>query len=51
MITEKVTLNFSPKQPDKNDLVIELYNEASHAQLNGELQFADKWSKLISSRL
>lgn len=49
-ITERVELNFIPKDKSKDEINFELYTE-ENMQLSGELQLVDEWSKQINDRL
>lgn len=49
-LIEQVDLRFTQK--NKQDLLIfELFNFNVNSRLSGELQFAEKWSKIINERL
>ncbi|MBK6343858.1 MAG: hypothetical protein IPF41_15080 [Flavobacteriales bacterium] len=50
-LTHRVELLFQMKEKGMTDLRLELYREGANLPLNGELQFADKWSRLINDRL
>lgn len=45
---EQVELSFVPTQNGKEATKFELYDVEKNYQLSGELQIADKWSKLIN---
>jgi hypothetical protein len=51
IITERVELCFIPLNKSKGEIIFELYDEETNMQMNGELQFVDKWSKLINDLL
>ncbi|MGR7813871.1 hypothetical protein [Lacinutrix undariae] len=48
---ERVGLTFTSNSPKENDSTIELYNHNESYQLNGELDFVNKWSKIIQNIL
>ncbi len=50
-ITESVELTLQPKDRSKQEYRFELYREGLSPRLIGELEFVDKWSKLINARL
>lgn len=50
-VTKQVELSFSPKDKNKAEIKLPLYEEEVNAQLSGELQLADKWSKTINTLL
>jgi len=49
-ITERVELNFSQLN-NGDEVKWEFFNEEFNTQLNGELQLAEKWSKMINNKL
>ncbi len=49
--TDRVQLNLLPKDASKAELYLEIFDAGSGLQLNGELQVAERWSKLIQDRL
>ena len=49
-VTERVELGFSPANGG-NEVKWEFFNEEINTQLNGELQLAEKWSKMINNLL
>lgn len=51
VIMERVELALLPKDTGKAETRLELYREGSSSYLNGEVQFVDKWAKLINDRL
>ena len=48
---ERLELSFIPANKNKAEMKFELYDEVTNKQLSGELQFVDRWLKLISNRL
>lgn len=51
-VVEKVELKMDNKGKGKPDTVIEFYNQDSdRTDLSGELQLADKWSKLLNEKI
>lgn len=48
---ESVEISFIPTNKNNAVTSFELYNEEINVQLNGELQFADKWTQKINERL
>lgn len=48
---DRVELLFLPKEKSKTETRFELYDDHVNPQLDGELQFVDKWSKQINDRL
>jgi hypothetical protein len=51
IITERLELNFVPANKSRGETSFELYDVEINMQLSGELQFLDKWSRLLSVRL
>lgn len=51
VLTERIQLSLLPKDQNKSELRLELFGAGSGLNLNGELQFAEKWAKLIQDRL
>ena len=49
--TDRVQLNLLPKDASKAEVHLEIFDAGSGLQLNGELQVAERWSKLIHDRL
>ncbi|WP_446050743.1 hypothetical protein [Zobellia laminariae] len=45
---ERIELVFSTKPTAGRDVVFELYNPQNNLQLNGELQTAEKWAKMVN---
>lgn len=50
-IVERVEMSFIPSNKNKAEQKIELFDKEKNMQLNGELQFVDKWSKQINKHL
>ncbi|HET8860796.1 hypothetical protein [Marivirga sp.] len=50
-IVERVEMSFIPSNTNKVEQKIELFDKEKNMQLNGELQFVDKWSKQINGHL
>lgn len=50
-LIDRLELCFSPILKNKPDVMLEFFNIDSRSHLNGELQIAEKWSKLINQRL
>lgn len=50
-LIDRLELCFSPIHKSNPDVSLEFFNIESRSHLNGELQTAEKWSKLINSRL
>ena len=50
-VIDKLELSFSPLVKDKPDILLEFFNIERCSHLNGELQTAEKWSKMINDRL
>ncbi|MBK8806496.1 MAG: hypothetical protein IPO21_07585 [Bacteroidales bacterium] len=50
-IYQQIELRFIPKNKGITETSFELFDETENAQLSGELQFVEKWSKLINDRL
>lgn len=50
-LTERVQLSLLPKDQSKAELRLELFDAGSGLQLNGELQVAERWSKVIQDRI
>lgn len=50
-IVERVEMSFIPSNKNKVEQKIELFDKEKNMQLNGELQFVDKWSKQINDHL
>lgn len=48
---ERLELCFTPKNQNLKETKFELYDAELNTQLNGELQFADQWSKRIIEHL
>lgn len=48
-IIEAIQLCFVPKTAGKPDAILEFYNTQIAMQLSGEVQAAEKWSKLINN--
>lgn len=48
---DRVEMLFLPKEKSKTETRFELYDDHVNPQLDGELQFVDKWSKQINERL
>ncbi len=49
--TDRVQLNLQPRDSSKAEVQLEIFDAGSGLQLNGELQVAERWSKLIHERL
>lgn len=49
--TDRVQLTLLPKDASKAELRLEIFDAGSGLQLNGELQVAERWLKLIQDRL
>lgn len=49
--TDRVQLNLQPKDASRAEVRLEIFDAGSGLQLNGELQVAERWSKLIQDRL
>ncbi|MGS0526854.1 hypothetical protein ACU8V7_18610 [Zobellia nedashkovskayae] len=45
---ERIELVFITKAPTGRDVVFELFNSQNNLQLNGELQTAEKWAKMVN---
>ena len=50
-IINKVELAFVSSDKKNKDITLELFNADVNTQLDGELQFVEKWSKLINDSL
>lgn len=51
VIIENVGLRLVSLDKNQEEIILDLYDEKISLQLRGELQFADKWSKQITSKL
>jgi hypothetical protein len=51
VITKRVEIIFFPTNKSKGETKFELYDEETNILLSGELQFVDKWCKLINDRI
>jgi hypothetical protein len=50
-IVERIELSFLPTNKDQLEVRFELFDKETNMQLSGELQFVEKWTKLINERL
>jgi len=48
---EKLGLQFTPRDKDKPEIVLEFYNDDESYQLSGEYQSMERWAKLIEEGL
>ena len=51
LVTDKLNLVFNPIDKNQPSVVLELFNSDESMQLNGEIQLAEKWEKLINHHL
>lgn len=50
-VIDRLDLLFIPVIRQKPEILLELYNSDDSTELTGELQFGEKWSKLINDKL
>jgi hypothetical protein len=51
-VTDKLELHFYPYEKDKEEVSLDIYNdEFDRLTLTGELQFVEKWEKIINERI
>ena len=51
-VTDKLELNFYPYDKDKAEISIDFYNsEFDRLTLTGELQFVEKWEKILNEKI
>ncbi len=50
-IIEWIELSFLPSDKSEGETRLRVYDEKSNFQLNGELQFAEKWARQLNDRL
>jgi hypothetical protein len=50
-LIDSLELHFTPTNKNTEEISFKLYDAEINIQLSGELQFADKWVKLINDRL
>ncbi|MEZ4887744.1 MAG: hypothetical protein R3E32_23620 [Chitinophagales bacterium] len=50
-VIERLELSFLPISKNKAPFVLEFYNSEETMELSGELQFIEKWSKIINGQL
>ena len=51
LVTDKLNLVFNPIDKNQPSVVLELFNSDENMQLNGEIQLAEKWEKVINHHL
>jgi len=50
-VIDALELHFVPRKPSAEDVVLDIFSVEDNKQLNGELQSAQKWVKLINASL
>lgn len=50
-VIDSIDLSFVPSAKNEPEVKIEFFNAEEHAQLNGELQSAEKWMQIIKDQL
>jgi len=51
VVLERIGLSLVPKDKNKPETHFELYRAGMNVNLNGEVEFVDKWARLINERL